>query len=116
MREFIDIVEANEGDTVTLYRGDNTKIDKFDMSKTDPEALLGVGIYLTDDPSVAADYTIKERGDDSIVFRSKSENRPDTPQALTAEFLRYLANPVPFQRTSSDGFSPLPPISRSAHA
>jgi hypothetical protein len=100
MREFINIVEAG-GDTVTLYRGDNSSIDAFDISKTDQEALLGVGIYLTDSLEVAKDYTIKERGDESVVYRSKAEVRPDTPQKLTAEFIQTLANPgVDFRRNT----------------
>ncbi len=42
-----------------LYRGDSTMINKFDVKKTGFIALFGSGIYLTDNPIVAADYTLK---------------------------------------------------------
>jgi hypothetical protein len=40
-----------------LYRGDSQKIDAYDINVTDAAALLGPGIYLTNDPAVAGDYT-----------------------------------------------------------
>lgn len=102
MREFINILEA-ENDTVTLYRGDSSKIDQFDLSKTDAEALLGVGIYLTDDVTVAKDYTIKSTADPNIVFRSRAEERPTDLKQLTAEFLRSLANKGADHRRDTKG-------------
>jgi len=89
MREFINLLERAATDaTVTLYRGDNSKIDRFQIAKTDEGALLGVGIYLTDSPDVAKDYTVK--GSTEIAFRP--DNEALTPRDLTAAFLRKLIN------------------------
>lgn len=48
--------------TRTLYRGDASKIEAFDSEKTRSkigQSLFGMGIYLTDNPRVALDYTVK---------------------------------------------------------
>lgn len=45
--------------TVVLYRGDNKRIDVFDIEQTDIKALFGKGIYLTDSKVVAKDYAKK---------------------------------------------------------
>ena len=39
MRELINLVE--DADTVTLYRGDSTEIERFQLEKTDAGALYG---------------------------------------------------------------------------
>ena len=64
MRQFIDLVET------TLYRGDATRIDQFDSSKTGFLALFGAGIYLTDNATVAADYTLKSS--DHVLLRGET--------------------------------------------
>lgn len=48
-------------DELILFRGDASKIDFFDINKTKNSIglLFGYGIYLTDDESVALDYTVK---------------------------------------------------------
>ena len=43
---------------MTIYRGDPCHIESFDLARTDAGALLGLGVYLTDDPVVAQDYTL----------------------------------------------------------
>lgn len=52
-----------------LYRGDSSKIDSFDINKTDPMALFGKGIYLTDNKTIADDYTMK--AGKNIIFISE---------------------------------------------
>lgn len=52
MRNLINIISET-----VLYRGDSSKIDRFDIDKTKPRSLFGAGIYLTDDPAIASDYT-----------------------------------------------------------
>ena len=64
VRQYIDLVET------TLYRGDATQIDQFDSAKTGFLALFGAGIYLTDNPTVAADYTLKSS--DHVLMRGES--------------------------------------------
>lgn len=44
---------------LTLYRGDSSKIDQFQVSKTHKYCLVGQGIYLTTDPTVADSYRTK---------------------------------------------------------
>jgi hypothetical protein len=47
--------------TRTLYRGDASKIEQFstEYTKHSLGLLFGMGIYLTDNPRIALDYTIK---------------------------------------------------------
>jgi hypothetical protein len=72
MRDLINLITESQ-QTVTLYRGDASEIERFTMDKADSEALFGRGIYLTDSPEVAADYTLKGNGGD-IVFQSGAYN------------------------------------------
>ena len=56
-----DLFESANG-TRTLYRGDASKIESFDSEITRRsigQSLFGMGIYLTDNPRVALDYTVK---------------------------------------------------------
>lgn len=90
MRNFISIVETSGA--VTLYRGDAAKIEKFEFAKTHDSALFGRGIYLTDDPEIAADYTIK--GAEEIVWPTRQMRREGTvftdPRELTRACLRDI--------------------------
>lgn len=45
--------------TITLYRGDSTKIDEFAFSKTDKRCLVGQGIYLSNNREIAQSYRSK---------------------------------------------------------
>jgi hypothetical protein len=47
-------------ETITLYRGDSTHINKFDVSKTHESCLYGRGIYLTTDFLIAQTYQTKD--------------------------------------------------------
>lgn len=59
---------------VTLFRGDSSLVDEFDMDKTDAQALVGRGIYLTTSFDVAKDYTIK--GADVLYRSEEGETDP----------------------------------------
>lgn len=54
--------------SVRLYRGDSTDVKIHALSKSDPNALFGSGIYLTDSPRVAGDYGAK--GADRLFTRT----------------------------------------------
>ena len=45
--------------TLTLYRGDTIKIEEFRFNKTQASCLVGKGIYLTNNQSVAESYRTK---------------------------------------------------------
>lgn len=68
-----DITEKSR-QSVTLFRGDSSMIDDFDMDKTDASALVGRGVYLTTSFDVAKDYTIK--GTD-VLYRSEEGEAND---------------------------------------
>ncbi len=57
------ISEIFDGGVVTLYRGDATKIEAFSAThnKNAIGILFGHGIYLTDNPAVANEYTTPSR-------------------------------------------------------
>lgn len=48
-------------DTITLYRGDFSKIDEFSFHKTNRHCLVGQGVYLTSSVVVANSYRDKGR-------------------------------------------------------
>lgn len=73
-----------------LYRGDATKIAQFDVTKTSDRGLFGPGIYLTNDPNIAADYAIK-RGSDHVLF---SDETAKTQRELMAGYIRLLIDEV----------------------
>ncbi len=69
-----------ESENVLLYRGDNAHVDHFSFDKTDDFALFGRGIYLTDNKTIATDYTKKggepifpRKERDAKTFKSKSQ-------------------------------------------
>lgn len=73
-----------------LYRGDASRVDRFLLDKTENGALFGVGIYLTDSPEVAADYTFT-KGSQHVVFRGLDrDNPPTTVRDLIMQYLRTL--------------------------
>jgi hypothetical protein len=72
MRNFINLIEnaLNAGDSMILYRGDSTKIDKFQTEMTSTFGLFGHGIYLTNDKRVAKDYMTKGSGNaNDVIFK-----------------------------------------------
>jgi len=73
-----------------LYRGDATRIDQFDVAKTSDRGLFGPGIYLTNDPEIAADYAIKQ-GDEHVLF---SDPEAKTQRDLMAGYIRTLIDQV----------------------
>lgn len=80
--------------TITLYRGDTSKIDQFDISKTDVNALFGAGIYLTSDATVARDYSFARTHDvqahiPSDVVESKRELIADYLQEIIRTELEW---------------------------
>ncbi len=61
---YSQIIESDQN--VLLYRGDSNHVESFNIEQTDPWALFGMGIYLTDNKIVATDYT--KKGSDDVVF------------------------------------------------
>jgi hypothetical protein len=91
MREWIKLFEASG--TVTLYRGDSETIERFEVAKTKEWGLFGQGIYLTDSPDIAGDYTVKDVGGDDIEYRANERNDeliPYTTQDLMRNYLRKI--------------------------
>jgi hypothetical protein len=93
MRVFIDAVNNGLLNEQILYRGDSSMIDKFDISKTEDRALFNRAIYLTDDPVIAADYTLKGGNGGNVIFAPGED--PDsgaarTPKDLVAEYLKHI--------------------------
>lgn len=96
MRHFINILEDSEQGYTYLYRGDSTMIDKFDIDKTTEWfALFGYGIYLTSDPQVARDYTVKD--DDNVVFSDRDEPYMSSSELIKG-YIAKLANDAGFQQ------------------
>jgi hypothetical protein len=96
MRAFINAVKGGSPhrlDEKQLYRGDSSLIDEFDIAKTDDLALFGQGIYLTDDPEIAGDYTLKGGAEGNTIFApGKDEDSRDArdPKDLVALYLRHI--------------------------
>lgn len=64
---FKDILsESIKSDTVTLYRGDTKKVEKFLLQKTKSDGLFGTGIYLTDSKEIAFQYSA--RRENGLIF------------------------------------------------
>lgn len=76
--------------TVTLFRGDSSMVDEFQMDKTDARALVGQGIYLTTSFDVAKDYTIK--GSD-VLYRSE-EGEADDPRGFVYNMFYNQLQPI----------------------
>lgn len=58
-----DDIQLMEPDIVPLYRGDKSRVSRFQMNKTDPMALYGQGIYLTTSEKVGESYILKGADD-----------------------------------------------------
>ncbi len=86
MRNHIDLITESAA-TLTLYRGDSQHIEQFDVTKTDRDALFGSGIYLTDSPAVARDYSFAR------TYHHNSHPSPeayDSQQELVADYLQHI--------------------------
>lgn len=81
---------------ITLYRGDSTKIKRFEFSRTKKYCYRGQGIYLTDDIKVAESYRTKGASYNSYDKRNgylvnwKGPNRPDKNSIVEAAMLNWL--------------------------
>lgn len=82
-------------DTVMLYRGDASHVVHFEIGKTDQHALFGRGIYLTDSPVVAADYTLKTSED--IVFSAGRDAAFSSKEELVRAYLAQIAQELGFK-------------------
>ena len=76
--------------TITLYRGDSSTIKNFSLDKADPHSLFGQGIYLTDTPRLARDYTAKGQTND-IVYRYNGGAK-GTKQKAIESYIRSMAD------------------------
>jgi hypothetical protein len=86
---------------VTLYRGDSDAIQQYDVGRTDPLALFGQGIYLTDNKRVAGDYKSKGNQDQSVIWRFSGRNATkqdaiDRYIRMQGKYLDYDGNPLSF--------------------
>jgi len=86
MRRYMEIARIDE---LRLYRGDSTKIDRFDVAKTHYRGLFGPGIYLTTDPLIAGDYVATKNED--VVY---PKDRIDPEARTTKDLLRGYANRI----------------------
>lgn len=94
LSRFLEIVKEDSvgNNTVTLYRGDATNIQKFSYDATDANALFGPGLYLTNNPRVAKDYTIKG---ETIVFNGEHTNWPgDRKKVIQAWLMKRVGTDV----------------------
>jgi hypothetical protein len=80
---------------VTLYRGDSDTIQRYDVTRTDPLALFGQGIYLTDNKRVAGDYKSKGNQDRSVIWRFSRRNA--TKQQAIDYFVRRLGKTLDYE-------------------
>jgi len=68
------IFELKSEQSLKLYRGDSSNIEKFDIDMTDDMGLFGIGMYLTDDPTVAKDYTLKQS--EHVIYTNEHAENP----------------------------------------
>lgn len=89
-------------DTIRLYRGDASFVDRFEVGKTDAHALFGHGIYLTDSAEVATDYTLKANED--VIFPvNRDDNGPfNSQQDLVRAYLGKLALELGFKHAHDE--------------
>lgn len=86
-------MRSNEFDTVTLYRGDASKVAAFSTEHTRNSIglLFGMGIYLTNNPRIALDYTVKggwkHDGTGTVILR---EEYPSKAEAIRAYLLLIM--------------------------
>lgn len=71
------------GPVVTLYRGDSADV-VHSLSHSDPLALFGAGIYLTDSKRIANDYRAKGA---EVVFRAQNASKSEAVD----RYIRHLA-------------------------
>lgn len=77
-----------------LYRGDAEAIEQFDITKTDPRALFGQGIYLTTSKRIAGDYKAKGAGgDNGVLFRVGGGPKTTKAQAIET-YIRQRAQTI----------------------
>ena len=86
------IFEVSEP-TIKLFRGDSSKIIDFDVDRTDDRALFGLGIYLTDNHTIATDYTLKSS--EHVIFGNGRDSRGreydfQSDRELTVGYLKHL--------------------------
>jgi len=77
---------ATGGETVKLYRGDSQSLNPS-LSYSDPRALFGAGIYLTDSKRIAGDYRSKG-ADEGIAFRYSGNTKTTKQDAIDAYIRR----------------------------
>ena len=88
-----------EQEKLVLWRGDIVKINRFSMQKTDKkEALVGQGIYLTDEFKVAQSYRLKGKhtkqyanAESAITLFSSDSSKLSRDQLLEAGFEGFVA-------------------------
>lgn len=67
-------------ETLTLYRGDSTKIDEFRFNKTNKHCYVGPGVYLTTSLPVAHSYRTKGASASAFnleLFKGTAKDRPE---------------------------------------
>lgn len=77
--------------TITLYRGDFEKIEKFEIVQTSKYCAVGQGIYLTNNKDVANSYRVKgseHNAEDKHIWMGKANDRN---HAYSLAFNRYVA-------------------------
>ena len=75
--------------TIKLYRGDSDKIEEFDFNKTNKSCLLGQGIYLTNNLSVAETYRTKGARNRSYAFVATITAKTKT-EAIASALKQYI--------------------------
>lgn len=70
-----------------LYRGDSSSVQQFVFDKSEAEGLFGKGLYLTNNPKVARDYSNKGEG---RLIQSRDGNAKSVPGALVAHVRRRI--------------------------
>lgn len=76
--------------TITLYRGDLTMIESFEMSKASKHSLVGQGIYLTNNEQVATSYRVKgsdKPAEDQNLWQGLASDRPE---AYRLAYMAYV--------------------------
>lgn len=78
--------------TLVLYRGDYSKIKKYETAKTYKHCLFGQGIYLTEDRNVAETYRVKGSNEfyRSISFYKEYRNKEELYADLRRTYCEYL--------------------------
>ena len=73
---------------MTLYRGDFSRIEKFDVAKTNAWCFVGPGIYLTNQRPIAQTYRLKGSGDEVVtLFSGEAKDRNDAKEKAFENYL-----------------------------